>query len=67
MWPAYAGEYDSPGDWAASFLEDTGSLANVPEHLRNYIDFDAYARDAQRGGDMAFVERGGSTFVFHNN
>lgn len=64
---AYVGEYDSPEDWAASWLEDTGSLADVPAYLRNYIDFAAYARDARLGGDVCFVEHGGSTFVFNNN
>lgn len=52
---SYAGAYKSEADWAADFMEETGMLAEVPEHLRNYIDFAAYARDARLGGDMVFV------------
>lgn len=55
---AYQGEYDSLEDWAEQFLEDTGALQDVPENLRNYIDFEAYARDARLGGDVLFIEDG---------
>lgn len=64
---AFAGKYDSEADWAANFLEDTGGLEGVPEHLRNYIDFEAYGRDARLGGDMAFVRKDGDLWVFYNN
>lgn len=53
---AYMGTYESPEDWAAEWLEDCGELASVPESLRNYIDFESYARDAEIGGDVCFVE-----------
>lgn len=49
---AYQGEFDTLADWAEQFLEDTGGLSEMPEHLRNYFDFDAYGRDAQLGGDI---------------
>src|SRR5215831_4885887 len=39
---AFAGKFDSEADWAEQFLEDTGGLEGVPQHLRNYIDFEAY-------------------------
>lgn len=38
--------YESRADFGASWLEDTGSLKSVPENLRGYIDFEAWARDA---------------------
>lgn len=63
---AFEGKFDDPEDWAYHWLEETGSLAEVPEFLRNYIDFEAYARDAC--GDMTFVERGyHDCWVFRNN
>jgi antirestriction protein len=62
---SFMGKYDSPEDWAAEYLEETGSLSSVPEHLRNYIDFAAYARDCGYNGDVTFVDRGyHDTWVF---
>jgi len=61
---AFAGKFDSEEDWAEQFLEDTGSLANVPENLRNYIDFAAYARDAGYDG-MTFARHDGDVWVFY--
>ncbi len=63
----YSGQYDSESDWAANWLEETGGLEGVPEHLKNYIDFEAYARDARLGGDVNFVRHGGNVWVFHNH
>jgi len=48
----YQGSHDSLEAWAEQYLEDTGSLSQVPESLRNYIDFEAWARDAELGGDV---------------
>jgi antirestriction protein len=48
-------------------LEDTGSLAEIPENLRNYFDFQAYARDARLGGDVVFVRHEGEVWVFWNH
>lgn len=65
---AFEGAYDSLEDWAESFLNDTGDLYEVSEHLRNYIDFAAYARDAQMGGDIWTHEAGyRRVFVFRTN
>lgn len=65
---AYAGHHDSVADWAENFLEETGGLDEVPENLRNYIDFDAYGRDAKYSGDIftEFAPDGG-VFVFWNH
>ena len=59
---AFAGKADSESDWAAQWLEDTGGLAGVPEHLQNYIDYEAYARDS----DMVFARHDGELWVFYN-
>jgi antirestriction protein len=60
----YQGGHDSLEAWAAQFLEDSGSLAEVPESLRGYIDFEAWARDAELGGDVFTVEVDGVVHVF---
>jgi antirestriction protein len=66
---AYAGRgYDTEADWAEEYLSDTGGLEGVPEHLKNYIDFEAYARDARLGGDMVFHrDADGDLWVFYGN
>jgi len=63
---AYAGTFDSLEEWAEEFLEDTGALKEVPESLRGYIDFAAWARDAQYSGDIFSAKCGGSVHVFWN-
>jgi antirestriction protein len=64
---AYCGKYDTEADWAEQFLNDTGGLEGVPEHLKNYIDFESYGRDARIGGDMTFVRHDGELWAFHNH
>jgi antirestriction protein len=63
---AFAGKFDSEADWAEQWLTDTGGLEGVPEHLRNYIDFAAYGRDARLGGDMTFVRHDGELWAFYS-
>lgn len=63
---AYRGEFDSPEDWARDFLESTGGLESIPESLRGYFDFEAYARDAACG-DMTFTHYAGTVYAFSNN
>jgi len=65
---AFCGKYDSEADWAEQWLDDTGGLEGIPEHLKNYIDYAAYGRDARLGGGIAFVRvDGGDLWVFYNN
>lgn len=61
---AYQGEWDSLADWAESFLEDTGTLADVPASLRQYIDFERWADDAEMNGDVFTSELGAKVHVF---
>ena len=63
----YAGDFESEEDWAAQFWDDTGMINGIPEGARNYINFDAYARDCQLSGDVTFVHRYGRVHVFMNN
>ena len=64
---ARLGECESPEDWAEEFLTDTGALESIPENLRYYFDFKAYARDAEMRGDVSFVLLNGTTYVFSNH
>jgi antirestriction protein len=60
---AYIGHDDtSIASWAESYLEDCGDLQNVPESLRNHIDFDSWARDS----GFTFHRYNGDLWVFAN-
>jgi|SRR5262245_28318621 len=63
---AFMGKADSEADFAAQWLEDTGGLQGVPEHLQNYIDFEAYARDMRHDG-VTFARHDGDLWVFDSN
>lgn len=63
---AYMGSWDSEEEWAESFADETGMLESVPEHLRRYFDFQAWAQDAvnqRRHIHPGFS--GGKLAVFH--
>lgn len=57
----YKGQYDSWRDFAEEFVDETGYLYEMPDHLRNYFDYDAYARDLK----YDFCEEDG--YYFWNN
>ena len=60
---AFMGEGESETDWAQQWADDTGMLAEVPENLRHYFDWDAWVRDCKCEG-MVFVRTGGRVLVF---
>jgi len=62
----YRGDYDTPADYAASFVENVywEQYQAAGTFLSGYIDYEAIARDMQLGGDYYFAERGGVTYVF---
>lgn len=60
---AYMGHYDSEEEFAEQYLDDTGMLSEVPEHLQSYFDVDRFARDLFMG-DYHFDPDG---FVFCSN
>lgn len=65
---AYQGTYGSLEDWAEQFAEETGLLDSIPENLRYYFDFEAYARDAEISGDILSLHMpGGLVAVFCGN
>lgn len=47
---AYLGEYESLEDYARELIDDCGMLSEMPESLRGYFDFEAYARDLSYDG-----------------
>ncbi|KWS03767.1 Antirestriction protein [Lysobacter capsici AZ78] len=62
---AYSGEFRNAEEWAEGFLDDTGAFQGVSDTLRNYFDFQAYARDARLGGDMTFLDNdNGGVYAF---
>lgn len=42
---AYVGQYDSEREFAEELVDDTGMLADAPDFLLTYFDYDAFARD----------------------
>jgi antirestriction protein len=60
----YQGSWESLEAWAEELLESSGDLDQVPQHLRPYIDVEAYARDLELGGDVFTVEDGCQVHVF---
>lgn len=54
----YRGEYESDVEFAEEFAEETCMLEGVPENLRCYFDYEAFARDLM----MDFTEFNGHYF-----
>jgi antirestriction protein len=59
----FMGTFESKEDWAEDYLRETGLIEEVPESLRNYIDYERYARDAGFNG-MSFARHDGKVWVF---
>ena len=45
---------------------DTGLLDGIPQNLRYYFDYEAYARDCKLGGDIYTLDIPGGVAVFWN-
>lgn len=63
----YQGTHDTEAAWAEDFMDSTGGLEAIPEHLRYYFDFESYARDCRLGGDVTFVRGSSGLHVFWNH
>ena len=50
-------------EYAEQYLEETGILNEIPQHLRYYFDTEAYARDLFAGGDITEVTIMGKDYV----
>jgi antirestriction protein len=58
---AYQGEYRNGKEFAEQLVDDTGMLSNVPDNIRFYFDYEAFARDLFMGD--YWIEEG---HVFRN-
>lgn len=45
-------------DVAMQYIEETGLLHDVPEHLQNYFDYEAYGRDMSYEGHFIATDSG---------
>lgn len=57
---SYVGQYDSEREFAEEWADDTGVLESVPDYLRRYFDYDAFARDMFMDG--YYMSEGGHVF-----
>jgi len=46
---AFAGVWHSELDFAENLVEDLGYIDEMPEHIRGYFDYEAFARDLFMG------------------
>ncbi len=46
---AFQGHYDSETAFAEQLIEDSGTLASVPDYVARYFDYEAYAHDLFMG------------------
>lgn len=63
---SYAGSDESLEIWCERFLEESGLLAQIPDNLRLYFDFKAYASDLEVY-DVACLEFKDEIHVFWNH
>lgn len=56
----YYGEFDEVEDYAYDFLHD---CYEIPDYLENYIDYEAFGRDLQLGGDIEVYQS--SDYTYH--
>jgi len=61
---AYSGEWDSEKAYAENLFDELYAY-DVPEHLRRYIDYEAFARDLFMG-DCYSIESDSGVYVFQN-
>ena len=53
-------------DYAHETVDDCGMLDDMPEFLRRYFDYEAFARDLEISGDVATLEFNGKHYVVTN-
>ncbi|MBY7141918.1 antirestriction protein ArdA [Virgibacillus sp. NKC19-3] len=54
---------DSMEDVARYLIEESGSYGEVPVHLQNYIDYQAYGRDLEIGANFLVTNHGVFEYV----
>lgn len=63
----YQGCHSTLTDWAESWHDDVGTLAEVPDEIARYFDFESWARDCKLGGDIWTHEGSHGVHVFNNH
>lgn len=65
----YQGAHTSLEAYVYDFVEECYGdvMKDLPEFLRNHIDYDGMARDMEMGGDIFTIEWEGSVHVFTSN
>ena len=62
---AFCGEYETERAYAEELFDEL-YLHEVPEHVQNYIDYEAFARDIFMGDNYS-VDKSGGVYIFRNN
>ena len=62
----YCGAWSSVEEYAENYLEDTGAFQECGDLMRQYFDFERFARDLELGGDIWTIEVDGRIHVFHS-
>jgi antirestriction protein len=60
----YHGTWSSFQEYSDNYVEDTGMLHNVPDFVKRYFDYEAFARDLQH--DFTVIEDSNGVHVFAN-
>lgn len=62
------GEWQSPTHWADEYISGCYDLVNMLGNLAVYFDYEAFARDAELGGDLSFVSlSNGNVWVINHH
>lgn len=56
---------DNMADVAEEYVNGTGLLDSIPDHLRYYFDFAAYGRDMEYDGHFYFNDRGNCVQIWY--
>lgn len=62
----YRGEYGCKDDFVYEFVDEMGYLANVPDTVRNYFDYDAFGYDLLMSDFTGIEGEDGKFYVFWN-
>ena len=54
----YYPDCESMTDVAYYYIDELNALGDIPPHLQNYIDYEAYGRDLELGGRFIETSRG---------
>jgi len=60
----FYGVYDSDEDFAYSYLDDSGEINSIPEHLRYYFDYESWLSDQVLNGTFSYVRANFKTYIF---